>query len=70
MRMSRARIKEFLYDWLGIKLAIGTINQCIHEMGRAVSQVEDQLIKEAKESNLPMRMRARGKNRAGRFGCG
>ena len=52
MRMSRPRIKEFLYDWPGIKLAVGTINQCIHEMGYAVSPVEDQLIKEARESNL------------------
>lgn len=52
MRMSRLRIREFLHDWLGIKLTAGTINQCIHEMGRAVSPVEKQLIKEAEESNL------------------
>ena len=31
-RLSRARIQEFLYQWLGLKLSIGTIHQTIHEL--------------------------------------
>jgi len=51
-RMSRRRIKEFLDEWLGIELAIGTINQCIHEMGRALAPLEAQLIEEASQSGF------------------
>ena len=51
-RMSRRRIKEFLHEWLGIELAVGTINQCIHEMGRAVAPLETQLIEEASQSGF------------------
>jgi transposase len=67
MRLSRARIQEFLHDWLGLDLSIGTLNRCIHEAGRAVAPVEDQLVKELidsghlhadethwKESGLPL----------------
>jgi len=39
MRLSRARIKLFLHDWLGLELGVATINQCIHETGRAVEPV-------------------------------
>lgn len=53
MRMSRPRIREFLLMWLGIELSTGTINQCIHEMGRASAPVvEKQLEKELLESKL------------------
>ena len=44
MRLSRTRIQEFLYDWLGLALSIGTINRCLHEAGRAVAPLEDQLV--------------------------
>ena len=30
-RLSRARIQEFLREWLGVELSIGTIHQTIHE---------------------------------------
>ena len=33
MRLSRERIQEFIYDWLGIKLSVGTINSTLHESG-------------------------------------
>jgi hypothetical protein len=46
MRLSRARIQEFLSDWLSLELSIGTINRCVHEAGRAAAPVEDQLVKE------------------------
>jgi hypothetical protein len=52
MRMSRPRIREFLLLWLGIELGTGTINQCIHESGRSVAPVEDQLVEELLTSDL------------------
>ena len=52
MRMSRPRIREFLLLWLGIELSTGTINQCIHEAGRSVAPVEDQLVEELLAGDL------------------
>ncbi len=52
MRLSRARIREFLYDWLSIKLSIGVINQTITEAGRASEPIEEQLIEEIRQSEL------------------
>ena len=39
LRVSRRGIREFLADWLGVKLGIACINQCLHEAGRAVEPV-------------------------------
>ncbi|MCP4042209.1 MAG: transposase, partial [Gammaproteobacteria bacterium] len=39
LRLSRARIQEFLHDWFQIYLCTATINKCIHEAGRAVEPV-------------------------------
>ena len=50
MLVSRVRIQEFLHDWLGISLSTSTLNQCIHEAGRAVAPVEEQLIEELKQA--------------------
>jgi transposase len=44
MRLSRARVREFLADWLGLSLSTATINQCIHEAGRAVEPALEQEI--------------------------
>jgi hypothetical protein len=53
MRLSRRRIQEFLCDWLGLSLSIATINQCLHEAGRAVAPVvEEQLLEEVRASEL------------------
>jgi transposase len=52
MKLSRPRIQELLWEWLGLHLSVGTINQCIHESGRAVEPVEDQLIEEVIKSDL------------------
>jgi len=46
-RLSRARIQEFLHDWLGLHLGVATINQCIHEAGRAVEPVVRNEIRKA-----------------------
>lgn len=52
MRLSRARIREFLGLWLGIELSTGTINQCIHEAGRSVAPLEDELVEAVLASDL------------------
>ncbi len=52
MRLSRARIQEFLNEWLGIYLSIGVINQAIAEGGRAVEPIEEELITEIKQAEL------------------
>lgn len=52
MRLSRRRIQEFLSDWLGVGLSTGTINQCIHEAGRAVEPIEEQLVEELQQASL------------------
>jgi len=52
-KMSRKLIREFLIDWLYLPLSVGTINQCIHESGRAASPVvENQLLEEVNNSGL------------------
>ncbi len=52
MRLSRARIREFLQLWLGLELSVGTINQCIHEAGRSVAPLEEELIAAVLASDL------------------
>ena len=52
MRLSRGKIREFLHDWLKILLSVGTINKCIHEAGRAVEPVEEQLLSEIRSAEL------------------
>jgi hypothetical protein len=46
MRLSRALVREFLCDWLGLELSTSTINQCIHEAARAVEPVVEEEILE------------------------
>ena len=50
MRQTRRQTQEFLHDWLGIDLSTSTINRCIHEAGRAVEPLEEELVKEIKEA--------------------
>jgi hypothetical protein len=52
LHLSRSRIQEFLNDWLGIELSTSTINHCIHEAGRAVEPIEDQLVEELQRAAL------------------
>jgi len=47
MRLSRARVREFLFDWLGLELSTATINQCVHEAGRALEPVVESEIRAA-----------------------
>lgn len=52
MHCSRAKIQEFLLDWFGVYLSTATINQCIHEVGRAVAPLEQQLAEELRQADL------------------
>jgi hypothetical protein len=52
LHRSRRRIQEFLRDWLGIELSISTINQCLHEAGRAVEPIEEPLVEELQQATL------------------
>jgi hypothetical protein len=51
-RLSRARIQEFLGEWLGLKLSIGTIHQTIHEASAAVAPAEEELVQAVLASEL------------------
>jgi hypothetical protein len=44
MRLSRAKVREFLSDWLGLSLSTALINHCVHEAARAVEPVVEQEI--------------------------
>jgi transposase len=52
LRLSRPRIREFLHDWLGITLSVGSINKAIHESGRAAMPLENELLDEVINSKL------------------
>ncbi|WP_207714432.1 hypothetical protein [Scytonema sp. UIC 10036] len=44
--MSRPKIQEFLADWVGVELSIGTLDKCIREVGIACVPVVEKLIEE------------------------
>jgi hypothetical protein len=52
MRLSRARIRCFFADIMGLKLSIGVINNTILEAGRAIEPLEDELVKEIEAAAL------------------
>ncbi len=43
-RMSRAKIQEFLHDWTGTELSVGTLDRCIREAGIACAPVVEKLV--------------------------
>lgn len=49
-RLSRAKVREFLLDWLGLELGPATIERCIHEFGLACEPVVDELLKEIRSA--------------------
>ncbi len=51
-RMSRAKIQEFLHDWVNTELSIGTIDRCIREAGIACMPVVETLVEELQQSEL------------------
>ena len=51
-RLSRARIQEFLAEWLGLELSIGTIHQTLHEASAALAPAEAELVEAVLASEL------------------
>lgn len=51
-RLSRAKIQEFLHDWAGIDLAIGTLERSIREAGLACRPVVDELIEQLQQADI------------------
>lgn len=43
-RLSRVKIREFLADWFGVSLSMGTIDRCIREAGIACESVVEVLL--------------------------
>ena len=52
MRVTRRKIKHFLWDVFGLQLSIGTLQNCIVESARAVEPVEAQLINDLCRESL------------------
>jgi transposase len=52
MRLSRARIQEFLDQFLGLSLCIGTIDQTVRESGRSCMPLEDELVADIVQAPL------------------
>ena len=52
MRLSHRRIQEFLHVWLGLYLSTSTLSQCVHEAGRAVEPLEEELVEQVKKAAL------------------
>jgi hypothetical protein len=51
-RLSRARIQEFLAEWLGLELSIGTIHQTLYEAAAALAPAEEELVEAVLASGL------------------
>ncbi len=51
-RMSRAKIQEFLRDWMGTELGIGTIDRCVREAGIASLPVVEELVEQLQEAEI------------------
>jgi hypothetical protein len=51
-RLSRARIQEFLGEWLGLDLGVGTIHQTLHEAAAAVAPAEEERVQAVLASDL------------------
>jgi len=50
MRLSRGMTQEFLRDWFGLLISVGTIHNTLHESGAAAMPIEEDLVKEVVES--------------------
>lgn len=51
-RLSRARTREFLADWLGMTLGLGTLQATVNEVGAALAPAEDELVEAVRTSQL------------------
>lgn len=51
-RLSRPKIREFLWDWAGTQLSVGTIDRCIREAGIACLPVVEDLVAQLQQADL------------------
>jgi transposase len=52
MRLSRAKTREWLRDWLHLELSTGVIDQCVREAGLAAAPLQEPLVEEVRQSAL------------------
>ena len=48
-RMSRSKIRQYLIDWFGFRLSVGTIDQCVREAGVACYPIVEKLVEELQD---------------------
>jgi transposase len=51
-RLSRRRMREFLHDWLGLRLSVGTLDRTLREAAAAAAPLEEELIEAVVASDL------------------
>ncbi len=51
-RMSRPKIREFLWDWTKTELSVATIDRCIREAGIACVPVVEELVEQLQQADL------------------
>jgi transposase len=51
-RLSRAKIQEFLHDWCGLSLSLGSLDRCIREAGFALQPVVADLIEQLQDADI------------------
>jgi transposase len=51
-RLSRAKIQEFLQDWCGLRLSIGSLDRCVREAGFALQPVVADLIGQLQDADI------------------
>ena len=51
-KMSRKKIRQFLIDWFGFELSVGTICNCIREAGIACYPVVDELVEQLQNEKI------------------
>ena len=52
MKLSRVLVQEFMDDWLGLEISVGTINATLHESGAAALPIEDELVEVIQSSDF------------------
>lgn len=52
MRLSRVLTQEFLHDWLGLEISVGTLQATLHESGAAALPIEEELVEAIQASAL------------------
>lgn len=52
MRLSRARIREFLIELFDLRLSTGVIDETIREAGRAVAPLDDEMVRDLEAAVL------------------